>query len=81
MSNWIKGRQAVTGTSRRRFLGMLGVGIAGVAVVTGMLPWGRRKAPAEAMSEFPGPGSIFHPARDPRTDPRRGNRVLTGQDL
>ena len=59
------------GTSRRRFLGVLGVGIAGAAVVAGMLPFGRRNRKAEAMSEFPGPGSMFHPAQDPRTDPRR----------
>ncbi len=62
---------SATATSRRRFLGVLGIGIAGAAVVAGMLPFGRRKAPAEAMHEFPGPGSIFHPAQDPRTDPRR----------
>lgn len=60
-----------TGTSRRRFLGVLGVGVAGAAIVGGMLPFLRRNDAAEAASEFPGPGSIFHPAQDPRTDPRR----------
>ncbi len=60
-----------TGPSRRRFLGVLGAGIAGAAVVTSMLPFGRRNNAAEAASEFPGPGSMFHPAQDPRTDPRR----------
>ena len=64
-------RLSSTGTSRRRFLGVLGIGVAGAALVAGMLPFGPRKAPVEAMSEFPGPGSIFHPAQDPRTDPRR----------
>jgi len=52
-------------------LGVLSVGIAGAAVVTSMLPFGRRNNPAEAANEFPGPGSMFHPAQDPRTDPRR----------
>ena len=59
------------GTSRRRFLGALGVGIAGAAVVASMLPFGRRSRTAEAASEFPAQGSMFHPAQDPRTDPRR----------
>lgn len=62
---------AQNGTSRRRFLGVLGIGIAGAAVVAGLMPFGRRSPPAEAASEFPGPGSMFHPAQDPRTDPRR----------
>jgi len=59
------------GTSRRRFLGVLGVGIAGAAVVASLMPFGRHNQTAEAASEFPGPDSIFHPAQDPRTDPRR----------
>ena len=64
-------RESANGTSRRRFLGVLGLGIAGAAVVASMLPFSRRNQKAEAMSEFPGPGSMFHPAQDPRTDPRR----------
>ncbi len=64
-------RENANGTSRRRFLGVLGIGIAGAAVVAGMLSFGRRDQKAEAMDEFPGPGSMFHPAQDPRTDPRR----------
>ena len=60
------------GASRRSVLGLLGLGIAGAAVVGSLLPLGRQTAPAEAASDaFPGPGSIFHPAQDPRSDPRR----------
>ena len=59
------------GTSRRRFLGALGLGVAGAALVGGMLSMARRDKGAEAASEFPGPDSIFHPAQDPRQDPRR----------
>lgn len=62
---------APKGTSRRRFLGVLGIGVAGAALVAGLMPFGRRNQTAEAASEFPGPGSMFHPAQDPRTDPRR----------
>jgi hypothetical protein len=50
---------------------VLGAGIAGAAVVTSMLSFGQRNNAAEAVNEFPGPGSMFHPAQDPRTDPRR----------
>ena len=60
-----------SGTTRRRFLGVLGIGLAGAAVVSSLIPLGRRGQSAEAASEFPGPGSMFHPAQDPRTDPRR----------
>ena len=67
----IENRDSTNGTSRRRFLGVLGIGIAGAAVVASMLPFGRRNNTAEAASEFPGPGSMFHPAQDPRSDPRR----------
>lgn len=59
------------GTSRRRFLGVLGIGAAGAAIFASLMPFGRRNQAAEAANEFPGPGSIFHPAQDPRTDPRR----------
>ena len=67
----IENREIAKGTSRRRFLGVLGAGIAGAAVVASMLPFGRRGNTSEAANEFPGPGSMFHPAQDPRTDPRR----------
>ena len=59
------------GTSRRRFLGALGLGVAGAALVGGMLSMVRRDKGSEAASEFPGLDSIFHPAQDPRQDPRR----------
>ncbi len=62
---------AQQGTSRRRFLGVLGIGAAGAAVLAALMPFGRPKQSAEAADEFPGPDSIFHPAQDPRTDPRR----------
>ncbi len=62
---------ATAGTTRRRFLGALGLGVAGAALVGGMLSMGRGDKGAEAASEFPGPDSIFHPAQDPRQDPRR----------
>ena len=59
------------GASRRRVLGLLGLGLAGAAVLGSLMPFGRQAAPAEAADDFPGPGSIFHPAQDPRHDPRR----------
>jgi|TARA_B100001971_G_scaffold42028_1_gene37054 hypothetical protein len=60
--------------SRRNFLTKLGLGAAALAAVTTPLAWmGRRKndAPAEMTMAFPGEDSIFHPASDPRLDPRR----------
>ena len=71
MPEQIENRLSAAGATRRRFLAVAGWGIAGAAVVAGMLPFGRRSVPVEGSSEFPGPGSIFHPARDPRSDPRR----------
>ena len=60
--------------SRRTFLAKLTLGAAAVAGVSapllGLLRGGR-PANAEASGEFPGPDSIFHPASDPRLDPRR----------
>ena len=60
--------------SRRSFLAKLGLGLAAAAVAS--FPLGRRGrrtgGPAPGASqEFPGEDSIFHPARDPRLDPRR----------
>jgi len=60
--------------SRRSFLTKLGLGAAALAAVSSPLAWmGRRKSGSTAdMSEvFPGEDSIFHPASDPRLDPRR----------
>lgn len=59
------------GPSRRRFLAGLGIGAAAVtALSAGLLRWGRK--PDKSMArDFPGPDSIFHPAQDPRSDPRR----------
>jgi len=62
--------------SRRSFLAKLGLGIAAAAVAS--LPLGRRgrrtaDPVAGASQEFPGEDSIFHPASDPRLDPRRND--------
>ena len=60
--------------SRRSFLAKLGIGVAALAAVA--LPVSRlsrgngRQAPGAAQA-FPGEDSIFHPASDPRLDPRR----------
>ncbi len=59
------------GQTRRSFLAKLGVGVAVLTVVSSGLGWFGRKPAASPSKEFPGPDSIFHPARDPRTDPRR----------
>ncbi len=57
--------------SRRSFLVKLSLGVAALAGMTlGALHFGGKDASASAQ-EFPGPDSIFHPAKDPRQDPRR----------
>ena len=60
--------------SRRSFLGKLGVTLAGLAgmsiLLSGLGRNDRTRAPSDSH-EFPGEDSIFHPARDPRLDPRR----------
>ena len=58
------------GESRRSFLGKMGVGIAAIAGVSAglVVP---RFGKSTTDGEFPGPDSIFHPAQDPRQDPRR----------
>ncbi|MCH8745029.1 MAG: twin-arginine translocation signal domain-containing protein [Chloroflexi bacterium] len=57
-----------TGQSRRSFLVKLGLGVTALAgVSTGLLGLSKKAR----NQEFPGPDSIFHPAQDPRTDPRR----------
>ncbi len=60
------------GKSRRNFLVTLGLGITAVAAVSsGLVKLGRNPATVAEVQEFPDEDSIFHPAQDPRTDPRR----------
>ena len=50
----------------------MGLGMAALAVVsTGLARLGRSGTAEAADREFPAEDSIFHPAQDPRTDPRR----------
>ena len=61
-----------SGSSRRSFLAKLGLGVAGLATISnGLVRLGAKKPASSTDDEFPGLDSIFHPARDPRTDPRR----------
>ncbi len=69
-----------TGESRRSFLAKLGLGAAALGLVAGSLSslrglgsnFHRDGSNASAKNiEFPGEDSIFHPAVDPREDPRR----------
>ena len=67
-----------SGESRRSFLAKLGIGAAALALVTGPLSTlrGNSGNNAAAMNqEFPGEDSIFHPAVDPRQDPRRNGQA------
>jgi hypothetical protein len=60
--------------TRRGFLAKLGLGVAAAAAVSLPFSLGRRDSDSTAAAssqEFPGEDSIFHPAQDPRTDPRR----------
>ena len=60
--------------SRRSFLGKLGLALAGMAGASFLLSGlgrGASKKAASLAQEFPDEDSIFHPARDPRLDPRR----------
>ena len=62
------------GQSRRGFLAKLGLGVAAVAAVSLPLGLGRgnpKSTATAAAQEFPDEDSIFHPAQDPRQDPRR----------
>jgi len=59
------------GQSRRNFLVKLGLGVTALAGVSGGLVGLGKTEAAPKDQEFPEAGSIFHPARDPRTDPRR----------
>jgi hypothetical protein len=58
------------GGNRRSFLVKMGIGIAALAGVSVGLVRPGVKQPTTS-DEFPGPDSIFHPAQDPRQDPRR----------
>ena len=62
------------GETRRRFLAKLGIGAAALALVggpLGILGRGRGGNRDAGNQQFPGEDSIFHPASDPRRDPRR----------
>ena len=62
------------GESRRSFLAKMSLGVAAVAIAggpLGMLGRFRGKHEAAANQEFASEDSIFHPASDPRNDPRR----------
>ena len=66
--------QGKSGESRRSFLAKIGLGVAAMAIVGGPLGLlGRFRSNQDKASsqEFPGEDSIFHPASDPRQDPRR----------
>ena len=65
-----KTRETEGGESRRSFLAKMGIGIAAMAgVYAGLVRPGAKQS--TTGGEFPGPDSIFHPAQDPRQDPRR----------
>ena len=65
------------GESRRSFLTKLGIGAAALALVAGSLSTmrglGSNNDNQAKDMEFPDEDSIFHPAVDPRQDPRRSN--------
>ncbi len=67
-----------SGESRRSFLAKLGIGAAALALVAGPLSAlrgnGSNSGASARNQDFPGEDSIFHPAVDPRQDPRRINR-------
>ena len=66
-----------SGESRRSFLAKLGIGAAALALAAGSLSavrgGGSNNSASAKDMEFPGEDSIFHPAVDPRQDPRRNN--------
>ena len=73
MANQIEPQQK-SGQSRRSFLFKMGLGAAALAIVGGPLGMlGRFKGNQDraASQGFPDEDSIFHPASDPRQDPRR----------
>ena len=68
-----------SGETRRSFLTKLGIGAAALGLAAGYLSairgGGSGGSQASATQEFPGEDSIFHPAVDPRQDPRRISRT------
>ena len=67
-----------SGESRRSFLAKLGIGAAALSLVLGPLSalrGGSGNNAAVMNQEFPGEDSIFHPAVDPRQDPRRNGHA------
>ena len=66
-----------SGESRRSFLLKLGIGAAAMALAAGALSSlrgnGSGSQAAAKTQEFPDEDSIFHPAVDPRQDPRRNS--------
>ena len=66
-----------SGESRRSFLAKLGIGAAALALVAGPLSAlrGNSNGNAAMNQEFPDEDSIFHPASDPRQDPRRNGQA------
>jgi hypothetical protein len=66
--------QQKSGETRRSFLAKMGLGAAALALIGGpfgMLGRFRDSQDQVASQAFPGEDSIFHPASDPRQDPRR----------
>ncbi len=67
------------GETRRSFLLKLGIGAAALGLVAGALSSlrgvGGGSGATSMNTEFPGEDSIFHPAVDPRKDPRRSNNL------
>ncbi len=66
--------QGKSGESRRSFLAKFGLGVAAIAIVggpLGLLSRFRSNQDKVSSQDFPGADSIFHPASDPRQDPRR----------
>ena len=63
--------------TRRSFLVKLGIGAAALGLVAGALSSlrgvGGSSGAASMNADFPGEDSIFHPAVDPRKDPRRND--------
>ena len=73
MANEIESRQKFSQT-RRSFLAKMGLGLGALAMVggpLGMLGRFRGDQNQTTSQDFPDETSIFHPASDPRQDPRR----------